>query len=404
MERLNKKLIMFFTILIIGVIGFATSFNSVFTRIDAGQYKVIQSVKGNVYVLDKPGWHFTGMRSNMTTYDIAGRYYFSSSDLDGGNGRESDPIQVRFKDSTMGMVNGNIQFRLPVSNETRIELHELYGRSYNELIHNLIRNSTQEAIGRSATYFTAEEVLTSSAEDFVRMMDRQLKEGIFAQEKSSVKRFDEDGNEYTEVQVSIRKDKNGNDIISNESRFKKFGVEIIGLTILKTEPDDRAKALLEKKKESEYKKIIQRQEAEEAKQRKITAELTAAANVEEARGKEEIAKMAAITEAEKNNAVAKLNADKDFYTAQKNREIAAENAKSLILTGEAQAKTNELLVKAGLSPKEKALIDKETKIGVARELSKVAVPSIVVGGDGKNNANDLVGIKFLLDVSEKLGK
>ena len=47
----------------------------------------------------------------------------------------------------------------------------------------------------------------------------------------------------------------------------------------------------------------------------------------------------------------------------------------------------------------------ETRIGVARELAKANVPNIVIGGgDGGANPMEAVGIKYLMDINDKLSK
>ncbi|MGL5718875.1 MAG: hypothetical protein ACRCX2_38085, partial [Paraclostridium sp.] len=99
--------------------------------------------------------------------------------------------------------------------------------------------------------------------------------------------------------------------------------------------------------------------------------------------------------------------NKNLEVARLGKLTAKEEADAVILTKTAEAKANDLLVKAGLTPLEKAEIEKEVRIGVARELSKVAVPQIVVSGsgDGKGvSPTDAIGINMLLDITNKLAK
>ncbi len=121
----------------------------------------------------------------------------------------------------------------------------------------------------------------------------------------------------------------------------------------------------------------------------------------EAEKEKEVAKLNALKEKE----IAELDAEKKLAVAELNRKAAEENAKSLIVTKEAEAKTNKLLVEAGLTPKEKAEIEMKTKIAVAEALSKVNVPTIVNNGTSNgSNPMDAIGIKMLLDISEKMSK
>lgn len=101
---------------------------------------------------------------------------------------------------------------------------------------------------------------------------------------------------------------------------------------------------------------------------------------------------------EKN--VAKLTAEKELEVAKLAKESAEQEAMGMLVKKEAEAKANRLLVQAGLTPSEKAQIDKDIKIGLARELAKIALPKIVVSGgsgNGKSDPMDAVGLKMLLD-------
>ena len=75
--------------------------------------------------------------------------------------------------------------------------------------------------------------------------------------------------------------------------------------------------------------------------------------------------------------------------------------------GEAKAAANAALVHAGLTPLERATIEKETAIGIAEALanSKVRwVPEVVMTGGSGGNAMDAVGLNMMLDVVSKMNK
>ncbi|HUV84335.1 MAG TPA: hypothetical protein VMV86_01420, partial [Methanosarcinales archaeon] len=67
-----------------------------------------------------------------------------------------------------------------------------------------------------------------------------------------------------------------------------------------------------------------------------------------------------------------------------------------------------LKVQAGLTPLERAKIDKETSIGVAAELAKVKFPNsmVIVGGSGgaggKVNPFEAVGLESFYNLSQKM--
>ena len=119
---------------------------------------------------------------------------------------------------------------------------------------------------------------------------------------------------------------------------------------------------------------------------------------ESAKWEQEKEKARAVTKAQQDYEVAKLEASK-----------AEEVARKVRAEGEAKAAANAALVRAGLTPLEKATIDKETAIGIAHELaqSKVPwVPSVMFGGTGGSNgsAMDAVGLKMMMDIVDKMEK
>lgn len=397
---LSKK-ITGLTIGAILLIGGAIATPFVTERVDAGTYKIVQELDGDLKVLDTPGWHWTGLVSNITKYNIAGIYSFSDNDED-----EGQSLGVIFRDGTKGHVNGNLQFLLPTDNEQRLQLHAIYGRSYDQVINNLIMKSTSEVVKASSTFFKGEGAYSYDKANFINMIENQLEKGLFAQSKQELKVKDALGNDAVEVLVSVKKDANGNEIIQKESKFKNFGVQIIGLNIEDIKLDDKAMQFIEKRKETELEALVAKQKAETAKQAAATAKEEANKMVELAKGQEEVNKMKAVVEAQKNKEVAELRAQQELNVAKLNRQSQEENAKALLIKGRAEAETAKLKVQAGLTPLEKANIEKEIAIGVARELAKMNVPQIVVTGgkDGAINPLDMVGVNQALEIQKKMSK
>lgn len=376
-------------------------------KVDAGEYKIVQQPLGEIQVLDRAGWQYTGFTSNITAYNEAGIFYFSSDDSDGGNGVDSQPVEVRFSDGVKGWVNGNVQFRLPRDKETRVELHKLYGRDYEAVVHNLIVKSVKEAIIRSAPHFKGEEAYSYRGADFINLVQRQITEGIYATytEQKIVKDVEE--NEFIENFVKIRVDKDGNNIISKNSKLAQFNVELVGLSIEKVVLDPTAMKYIDAKKTAEFDKIQNRAKAEASKQKAITAKEEGKANVATAKAEADVIKQRAVTEAEKNKEVAELQAQELLAVATLGRQTAEQEAEAMIVTKKAEAAANALLVKAGLTPREKAEFEMKTKIGVAREVSGMNVPQIVIAGGGNGgaiNPLDMVGMNQALEIVNKLKK
>jgi hypothetical protein len=73
-------------------------------------------------------------------------------------------------------------------------------------------------------------------------------------------------------------------------------------------------------------------------------------------------------------------------------------AKAQKVKADAESYQNAKLVSAGLTPQEKAIIQKETAIGVAAELAKLNLPEVYVAGSSGKGGNgiltDLLGAEF----------
>ena len=74
-------------------------------------------------------------------------------------------------------------------------------------------------------------------------------------------------------------------------------------------------------------------------------------------------------------------------------------AKSTRIQADAESYKNNKLVQAGLTPLERARIEKETKVEVAEALSRMAVPStIIIGGNNQNPTEALLQTKLVKDI------
>lgn len=118
-------------------------------------------------------------------------------------------------------------------------------------------------------------------------------------------------------------------------------------------------------------------------------------------------KIKATTIAEKEKDVAVLEAQKDFEVAQYEAKKANEVAKKIKAEKEAEAAANMALVRAGLTPQERAEWEYKTKVGVAQALANSAhplVPEIMLNGSDSKGANamDAVGLNMLMEITNKL--
>jgi len=349
-----------------------------------GNYQVKQAaVSGEITVKNDAGLYWQGFGS-ITTYPI-------SEDVD----FETENLEVRFNDGSVAKVKGTVKFRLPSNPEKQKELHRDYA-TYENVERDLIIRNVGEALSNTATFMVAEDSYAAGRAVFSDLAMQQLKEGIFKTSTKTVDVIDTDGTKFKKKEIRIVYDAEGKPEIQKESTLKYYGIEVVQFVVNDFKYDEKIEDLIARKKDAEQNKVVAMANAEKAKQDAITAEEQGKARVAEAKAKAEVEKITAVVEAQKKAEVAKLEAEQAKYEAQKIAE-----------KGKAEAEVAKQKVIAGLTPLEKATIEKETQIGVAAELAKVKFPETMVisGGNGISggaNPFDAVGLKALYDLSKQM--
>lgn len=349
-----------------------------------GNYQVKQAaVSGEITIKNDAGLYWQGFGS-ITTYPI-------SEDVD----FESENLEVRFNDGSVAKVKGTVKFRLPSNPEKQKELHRDYA-TYENVERDLIIRNVGEALSNTATFMVAEDSYAAGRAVFSDLAMQQLKEGIFKTSTKTIDVIDTDGTKFKKKEIRIVYDAEGKPEIQKESTLKYYGIEVVQFVVNDFKYDEKIEDLIARKKDAEQNKVVAMANAEKAKQDAITAEEQGKARVAEAKAKAEVEKITAVVEAQKKAEVAKLEAEQAKYEAQKIAE-----------KGKAEAEVAKQKVIAGLTPLEKATIEKETQIGVAAELAKVKFPETMVisGGNGTSggaNPFDAVGLKALYDLSKQM--
>ena len=393
MENISIKQIFIVVLVFIAVGVTALLSGSLVETNNEGYYHVRQSVLGNMSVRDKAGTYFQAL-DKITIYEVCDTVYFSKSKLDGGSGEQADAITVRFNDGGTAEISGMLKFCAPQSEDKRLILHKEY-KSQSAIKYDLVRQSIIGALKQTATLMKAESSYSTKRSEFVSRSKEQIKDGIYATISRERVFKDADGNELTETINELKLDKNGNPIVSEISPLKTYGIRIAQFTIKDMDFDETIDALIAKKKEAQQMKVVAKANAEKAKQDAITAMEQGKAKIAEAKAEEEVAKITEVTRAQKELEVAKLNAQR-----------VDADTKAMLIRKKREAEANKLLVSAGLTPKEKAEYKMNTSIGVAKELSSIKLPKLMIfGGEGKSGPTDpfqAVGLESFMKITDKL--
>ena len=393
----TKLLVAAILILIVG--GSLGSY--IVDSVEYGEYHVKQAaITGKMTVISDPGM-YDQMFGTITKYKQAGMLYFSSNNLDGGDGVETQPLKCTFQGNSTADVSGVLKYRLGVLDKDRLSLQKDYGTDKN-ILDELVRNTVADAIIKTGPLFTPEEAFITRRSEFSEIVKGMIKNGIYKTSTKTIK-VERDGKIITEQKTNLYLDSTGNPVISEVSPFKKFGLTITQFNIKDFDFDVTTAELITAKKKAEQTQVLARAEAEKAKQDAITEKEKGKARVAKAKADQEVEKITAVTKAQKEKEVAELKAEQKFKVSEFNEKASKKDAQRVINLGEAEAQVAKLKVRAGLTPLEQATIEKDTRIGVANALSKWVGPKVLVNGGGKNGGGSLSEtfmIKNLMDIAK----
>lgn len=388
-------------------------------------YLFFYAERGYNYLLVFPGGKMDAVMTQGIKYRGFAKIdpwqkYIDVKVVDESNKQETDvnelegimrPIPIRFIDQVTANGYVSLRFQLPEVKDLFIELAVKY-RTMGNLVYNTIIPTAREQLINTAYMFAAQNYISGDAQSFRHTFEEQLKRGTFAVNKIEkldtvfneiemkdrsrtikeiktryeVKRIEVDG-----IPKRIPHELSENNIIVSQVIVDDIDLEKAFRDRLESQRDESAKRQLEQQKietaKTEQQRIIAQGERDKSQER---------VNQE----KEQVSKLIAIETKLKQEST-----ERDL--ARIALETAKLQAQSQKVKADADAYENRQLVNAGLTPQEKARIDKEIAIGVAAEIAKIKFPTyMVIGGeDGKSNPiESLIGsamAKQLLEPTKK---
>jgi len=388
----NKKV--FAIAFVILAILFLVMARSLFQTNDAGYFQVKQAaITGDMTVRFDAGTYgqwFGNISEykNVATCGIGAHKGEGSADI--------EAVDVIFNDGSKAQISALIRVKLPSTVEGAIELKREYAQGYEHFIRSGIVPIVQNAIKLGANLRSAQDAYTTLAL-FQQAVEDQLRNGIYVTKSDKIENVTATGDvEEQRVTVLVYDTITGQPL-RTPNRLQQLGCEVLECVIDVPAFDPKVNEMIAARKDEAMKTELAKQSAIRAKQDALTAEEQGKANVATAKYKQEVVKVEAVTVAQKEYEVAALAAKKED-----------ENRKAAIYKGQGEAEAARLKVSAGLTPQEKVEWEYKTAVGVAAELAKVNVPSILVsGGDGgKGNVSpmDAIGVNMLLDIMSKLDK
>jgi len=384
----------------VGLFGFLLT-STMFAR-EGHQYYTL-SPFGTRGVIAKPGIKFLIPYSKVQEWekyiDIKGIEFDSDGNpkepIEGIEGVIPNGVQVRFIDKVNAKVFPSVRFEVPSDEDAFIKLVETY-RTPKNLVNNTLIPTITEQLDNVTFMYSAEDYVSGSATDYKMTVEDALKNGGFVVKKVEVR-----DTIYAESLVvdsslvnkprAIREIRN---LVKNEKIYengipKRVQHEINVNQIITAQVivslvrlEEKFEEKLTQQRDISAEKIIEIQKIETARaaQQRIVAEGErdkAAERVSQER--DQVKKLIAIETQVKEEESKRQLAEIAFKTAEL-------EAKAVKVSADAESYKNRQLVSAGLTPQERAKFEKETAIGVAREIKELKLPeTVIIGGSGKGD-------------------
>lgn len=393
---------------------------TVFSR-EGHQYYIL-SPTGNRSTITTPGVKFVMPFSKIQEWekyiDIKCFAPDSSDDRDrkreGVDGVIEGGIGVRFIDKVDAKVFVSVRFEIPRDEAAFIKLVETY-RHPSNLVNNTLIPTVSEQLKNVTFMYSAEDYVSGSATDYRMNVEDALKNGGFVVRKVEVRDtilaeqlIPHDSVVKTpraikEIRVMTRNEKVIDPAkgIAKRIQHEITANQIITAQVIIEEVDlnDSFERKLAQQRDLSAETII---EAEKVKKARITQQRVIAegestkAEERVAQEREQVAKLIAIETQVKEEESKRQLSVIALQTAE-------QQAKSIRVLADAKAYENAKLVSAGLTPQERAKIEKETAIAVAEAFSKMQTPQVmIIGGKDGKDAGSLTNSLIQAEMAKKL--
>jgi hypothetical protein len=318
-----------------------------------------------------------------------------------GDERETVPgIAITFIDRVGAAVRVSVRMKIPEDPEAFRLVAESY-RIPQNLVYNTLIPTIKEQVSNTGYMFAAQDYISGAATDFRQAVDDQLKYGGYA-----TQRIEFNDTIYSGVQEKgprtikeintrykiIRKlDENGK-YVRIPHEITKNNILVTQVIVDDVYPEPAFKQRLEAQRDISAQKRIEMEKIETARaeQQRIIAEGERDKAKERVdQEKEQVKQLIAIETELKQESTRKQLAEISLQTARL-------EAEQLIVRERAQADANKLKVAAGLTPQEKAQIQKDIAIGVSQNLANLKMPQVYIDGGSKDGKSQMGLLESLL--------
>lgn len=340
---------------------------------------------GNIFEYSKTSQvEFTGAEKNNEGYVATG---------------DNPAAAVTFNDRGRGYIIGSLRVVLPIDEMHMSKIQQDFG-SEAALISTLVRPTLYKVVTSCGPLMSSLESVSEKRTDLQSFVQDQMNNGVYKTRVRKEMAFNEltgDSDIVSKAEIIMDPNSPGGYKRQEVSPFSQYGITCNLVSITDIKYDKATQDQIDAQKAANLAVVTAKTKSLEAIQKTILVTEQGKQAAERAKWKQEEIKAREVTKAQQDYEVAELAA-----------KTAQQNALKVKAEGEAKAAANAALVRAGLTPLEKANIDKETAIGIAHELAQSNVswvPKVMIGGNGSGaNAMDAVGLNMLLEVANKMNK
>lgn len=374
---------------------------------------VIQYPWGNVKVIDTAGW-FMKCGGNQWKYPRNWQVEYD----------REHAFKVVFNDGGSATMNAMVRFASPLTLDGKREFHRLFGGNH-ESVEAAVWAHLSDAMKSSGPVMSASEHQSSRRGEFTALVQDQLQKGLFEMKRISKTlqdQYDDKGKPITVYATEVVFENSSSEQkVARSSPLTDFGIVITQFSITDVSYDDQTQRQFAQKKEAflaaegskaQREKEVQERLMVEERGRREKAETEALAFREKAKAVIDAQRQKEVEEldASRRLAVAQLTKQEMETVAQQELEVARmakqrslEEADAQIIL--AKARKDSLSMGGAISERERILaqIEMEKAIGVARELSKIAVPSFIISGAGSGEGEGVSGSMMNMLMLRQLG-
>lgn len=388
---------------LVGVSG-SVSYN------DAGYCVHIRTILGTESSKCDTGWYFQGWGSStswplyITIGNVANPEDIKkdsiSTWLDG-------PYRIKLADNWAGDITQSTRFGIPQNEERFLKLAREF-RTPENLIASTLVPSVKASLDTTANLFTMEEYYSGGQRDAFKNEyrdtiilgpaatekvtdEKEIQKRVAPSDSTNAADTAETGSEINITIFEKKIDQHGKDIRPVLPGYTQYGIVVSTAIIENLNPDDAYEAQVVKRKEALGRRVIARDQRLEQEEQRLLKIAEAESAIAEEQGNARKVQIKATTEAETEKKLTLIAAERmreEARIAKETSQISFEkaeiDAKSVIVTAEADAKSRQLAIEADNALQIKINAEVEIHKLWADAFARRNVPQIVFGGS--NNA------------------